>query len=86
MQLHPYGTLVSAESPWKQFVTGVHHASQQMELGGLILISLIFSVFAISYIPLLPAFVQIVLQQGAAAYGWLTAAFGTGAAGRTTPV
>ena len=48
-------------------------------LGGLILLSLIFSVFAISYIPLLPAFVQEVLKQGAAVYGWLTAAFGAGA-------
>ena len=37
---------------------GVRHASQQMEFGGLILISLIFSIFAISYIPLLPAFVM----------------------------
>jgi MFS family permease len=79
MELHPQGSRIAPESPWRQFVTGVQHASQQMELGGLILISLIFSVFAISYIPLLPAFVQVVLQQGAAAYGWLTAAFGTGA-------
>lgn len=79
MELHPQGIKLPTESPWKQFVMGVHHASQQRELGGLILISLIFSVCAISYIPLLPAFVQIVLQQGAAAYGWLTAAFGMGA-------
>ncbi len=69
----------TAESPWKQFVSGVHHASEQAELGGLILISLIFSIFAIAYIPLLPAFVEVVLRQGAAAYGWVTAAFGTGA-------
>ena len=79
MKLHLQGSEVSRESSWKQFVMGVHHARQQIELGGLILISLIFSVFAISYIPLLPAFVQVVLQQGAAAYGWLTAAFGIGA-------
>jgi MFS family permease len=79
MELHPQGTRVAAESSWKQFVSGLRHASQQVELGGLILISLIFSVFAISYIPLLPAFVTTVLQQGAAAYGWLTAAFGLGA-------
>ena len=79
MELHPQGVKLATESPWKQFVMGIHHASREMELGGLILISLIFSVFAISYIPLLPAFVEIVLKQGAAAYGWLTAAFGTGA-------
>ena len=79
MEVRPLGTKVEAESPWKQFLGGVRQASDQMELGGLILISLIFSVFAISYIPLLPAFVELVLNQGAAAYGWLTAAFGLGA-------
>jgi MFS family permease len=79
MELHPQGVKVTAESPWKQFVSGIHHAAEQVELGGLILISLIFSIFAISYIPLLPAFVQVVLKQGAAAYGWVTAAFGIGA-------
>ncbi len=79
MELHPQGAKVAAESPWKQLVGGIRQARQQMELGGLILISLIFSVFAISYIPLLPAFVELVLKQGAAAYGWLTAAFGIGA-------
>ena len=79
MELHAQGTKVAPESPWKQFVQGIRHASDRTELGGLILISLIFSVFAISYIPLLPGFVQEVLNQGAAAYGWLTAAFGTGA-------
>ncbi len=79
MELHPQGTPVEAESPWKQFLGGIRQAKEQMELGGLILLSLVFSVFAISYIPLLPAFVDVVLHQGAAAYGWLTAAFGSGA-------
>ncbi len=79
MELHPQGVRVEAQSPWKQFMGGIRQARSQMELGGLILISLIFSVFAITYIQLLPAFVDVVLHQGAAAYGWLTAAFGTGA-------
>ncbi len=79
MELRPQGAKVQAESPWKQLVGGIREARQQIELGGLIIISLIFSVFAISYIPLLPAFVELVLKQGAAAYGWLTAAFGIGA-------
>ena len=79
MELRPMGTRVSLESPWKQLVGGVRHAARQAELGGLILVSLVFSVFAISYITLLPAFVQLNLQQGAAVYGWLTAAFGVGA-------
>jgi MFS family permease len=79
MEVHPGGTRLEAESTWKQFKNGIRQARDQLELGGLILISLIFSVFAISYIPLLPAFVEQVLGQGAAAYGWLTAAFGSGA-------
>jgi MFS family permease len=79
MELHPQGAKVQAESPWKQFMSGLHHASEQIELGGLIVLSLIFSVFAISYIQLLPAFVDVVLHQNASTYGWLTAAFGTGA-------
>ena len=79
MQVHPQGIKVEAESPWKLFLGGVRQAREQAELGGLIFISLIFSVFAISYIQLLPAFVELVLKQGAAIYGWLTAAFGMGA-------
>ncbi len=79
MELHPTGARIDRESSWRQFISGVQQARRQMELGGLILISLVFSVFAISYIPMLPAFVEQVLKQGAAAYGWLTAAFGTGA-------
>ncbi len=79
MELRPQGAKVIAESPWNQLLMGLRHAREQVELGGLIVLSLIFSVFAISYIPLLPAFVDQVLRQGAWAYGWLTAAFGTGA-------
>ncbi len=79
MELHPQGARVEAQSPWKQFLGGLRQARQQAELGGLIMLSLIFSVFAISYIQLLPAFVELVLKQGAAIYGWLTAAFGMGA-------
>ncbi len=79
MELHPHGPKVSPESPWKQLVSGVRYVSSQVELGGLLLISLIFSVFGISYIPLLPAFVQEVLRKGAVTYGWLNAAVGVGA-------
>ncbi len=79
MELHPQGPKVHPESPWKEFLGGLRHSREQRELGGLMLISLIFSVFAIAYIQLLPAFVELVLKQGAAIYGWLTAAFGTGA-------
>jgi MFS family permease len=79
MDVHPTGARIDQESSWRQFISGVRQAQRQLELGGLILVSLVFSVFAISYIPMLPAFVEQVLKQGAAAYGWLTAAFGAGA-------
>ncbi len=79
MELRPHGATVSAESPWKQLLSGLQYVSGQMDLGGLLLISLIFSVFGISYIALLPAFVQEVLRQGAVAYGWLNACVGVGA-------
>jgi MFS family permease len=45
----------------------------------LILVSLVFSVFGFSYTTLLPAFVEKVLHQGAAGFGWITSASGLGA-------
>jgi MFS family permease len=45
----------------------------------LILISLVFSVFGISYSTILPAFVENTLHLGAAAYGWINTATGLGA-------
>jgi MFS family permease len=67
------------ESPWKQVTGGIQYVSKQAELGGLLLLSLTFSVFGISYSTLLPAFVERNLHQGAAAYGWVNAATGVGA-------
>jgi MFS family permease len=58
MQVRPQGQRIEAGSPWGQLVSGVRYVSKNAELGGLLLISLFFSVFGISYIPLLPAFVQ----------------------------
>jgi MFS family permease len=60
-------------------VSGVQYVSKQIEVGGLLLLSLIFSVFGISYATVLPAFVEQVLHQGAASYGWINAAVGGGA-------
>ena len=48
-------------------------------MSALILLSLVFSIFGISYSTLLPAFVEKVLHQGAMAYGWVNAATGLGA-------
>ena len=51
----------------------------ERELWGLLLLSLCFSIFGISYATMLPAFVERVLKEGAAAYGWVTTATGIGA-------
>ncbi len=79
MQIKPHQPLHLIESPWKQLVSGIQYASKQIDLGGLLLLSLVFSIFGISYATVLPAFVEQVLHQGADAYGWVNAAIGFGA-------
>ncbi len=79
MQVKPHRPLHLMESPWKQLVGGIQYASKQIDLGGLLLLSLVFSIFGISYATVLPAFVEQVLHQGADAYGWVNAAIGFGA-------
>jgi MFS family permease len=66
-------------SPWQQLVSGVKYSAGNREIRGLILLSLVFSVFGISYSTVLPAFVANILHQGAAAYGWINTATGLGA-------
>lgn len=79
MQVQPHNSKPLLESPWKQLTSGVQYVSRQIDLGGLLLLSLIFSIFGISYSTILPAFVGQVLNQGAVAYGWVNAATGVGA-------
>ncbi|HCM96592.1 MAG: hypothetical protein A2X25_00175 [Chloroflexi bacterium GWB2_49_20] len=66
-------------SPWKQLVSGVQYAGHNREISALILLSLVFSIFGISYSTMLPAFVEKTLHQGAMIYGWVNAATGLGA-------
>jgi len=66
-------------SPWQQLVSGVKYAAGNREISALILLSLVFSIFGISYFTVLPAFVEKTLHQGALAYGWVNAASGLGA-------
>ena len=66
-------------SPWTQLSQGLRYTARQPEIMGLILISLVFSFFGMSYTAVLPAFVDQVLNSGAAAYGWINAASGVGA-------
>ena len=67
------------DSPWKQLTSGLRYVASQPEISGLLLLSLIFSVFGISYSTILPAFVEQILKQNAAGYGWINAVTGIGA-------
>lgn len=66
-------------SPWQQLKSGVQYVANQPELRGLILLSLFFSTFGISYNTVLPSFVDRILEGGAAGFGLITAAAGVGA-------
>ncbi|MCE9645706.1 MAG: MFS transporter [Chloroflexi bacterium] len=79
MKLPPRRVVQQTTSPWQQLVGGVKYAAGNREISGLILLSLVFSIFGISYFTVLPAFVEKVLHQGAVAYGWVNAASGLGA-------
>jgi MFS family permease len=79
MKLPPHETSLNLTSPWKQLVSGVQYTARNREMSALILLSLVFSIFGISYSTLLPAFVEKVLHQDALAYGWVNAATGLGA-------
>ncbi len=79
MRLNIVASERSTESTWNRLLNGVRYAIDQRELAGLLLLSLVFSVFGISYATVMPAFVEQVLHQGALAYGWVTTATGVGA-------
>ena len=79
MNLPPHQRPATSKSAWNQLVGGIQYTSRNNELAALILLSLVFSVFGISYATLLPAFVEKVLHQGAMAFGWVNAASGLGA-------
>jgi MFS family permease len=79
MKLPPHRRTEHTNSPWQQLVSGVRYTTGSSEISALILLSLVFSIFGISYSTILPAFVEKTLHQGAAAYGWVNAATGFGA-------
>lgn len=57
----------------------LEYLGQQPELRALLLMALAFSLFGISYSTVLPAFIDKVLGQGAAAFGTVNAMSGVGA-------
>jgi MFS family permease len=75
----PDRRVVHTASAWEQLVSGLRYTAGHREISTLILISLVFSVFGISYSTILPAFVENTLHLGAAAYGWINTATGLGA-------
>mgnify|MGYP001614465682 CR=1 FL=1 len=79
MRLPPHQPKRHPTSPWVQLTSGLKYVYRQSELFALLLLSLIFSVFGISYSTLLPAFVDQVLHRGAASFGAINAASGLGA-------
>jgi len=66
-------------SPWRQLGQGVQYLRTEPTLAGILWLSLCFSVFGMSYFPMLPAFVERVMHQGAVVFGWVMAATGVGA-------
>ena len=79
MELTTVRLIHDQRSPWEQLKSGVRYVAEQPELRGLILLSLFFSTFGISYNTVLPSFVDRILDGGAAGFGLLTAAAGVGA-------
>jgi len=79
MKMEAVKPSLQTESPWTQLQNGIRYVAADHVLSGLLLLSLCFSVFGISYAAMLPAFVAQVLARGAAAYGWITASTGIGA-------
>lgn len=79
MNLPPHRAQHHTSSPWDQLIGGIRYAARNREISALILLSLVFSIFGISYATILPAFVQKILHQGAMGYGWVNTATGLGA-------
>lgn len=79
MKLPVRQALINLASPLRQLISGVEYTRRNREIAGLILLSLVFSIFGISYGTLLPAFVEKTLNQGALIYGWVNAVTGLGA-------
>lgn len=77
VQSHPHSHI--GTTPWQQLTSGLRYVGDHKVLLGLLLLSLIFSIFGISYSTILPAFIDKVLHQQALAYGTINAVTGLGA-------
>jgi MFS family permease len=79
MKIHQQRMVHSGTTAFKQLLDGLRYVGQHTEMSALLMLSLIFSMFGISYITLLPAFADQVLHIDATGYGALNAALGLGA-------
>jgi len=79
MELPAQQKIQHVNSPWQQLKGGLKYTANHREILSLISLSLVFSLFGISYSTVLPAFVEKTLNQGALAYGWINTATGLGA-------
>lgn len=79
MRLPPRQPNGNNQSPWRQMKSALDYLGHEPEQRALLLMALAFSLFGISYSTVLPAFVDKVLAQGAAAFGTVNAMTGIGA-------
>lgn len=79
MKIHQQRTVHSGTTALKQLLDGLRYVFAHTEMLALLMLSLIFSMFGISYITLLPAFADRVLHIDATGYGALNSALGLGA-------
>jgi MFS family permease len=79
MKLHQQRTVHSGTTALRQLADGLRYVFAHTEMFALLMLSLIFSMFGISYIALLPAFVDKILHIDATGYGALNSALGLGA-------
>jgi MFS family permease len=79
MRLPPRERVSTSLSPWRQMKSALEYLGGQPELRALLLMALAFSLFGITYSTVLPAFIDKVLGQGAAAFGTINAMTGIGA-------
>ncbi|MEZ4867296.1 MAG: MFS transporter [Caldilineaceae bacterium] len=79
MRLPPFQKPAVKRSPWQQLRSGVLYANSIPQVRALLVMAFILSCFGITYSTILPAFVDRVLQQGAAAFGVINTATGIGA-------
>lgn len=75
-----YRAPVRAPTARPSIFTGVRFIREHQMLSALLVQMVLISVFAVSFIPILPVFVREVLGSGASSYGALTSALGLGAA------